>query len=605
MQIRVGVHLGDVVVSGGDVYGDGVNIAARLQYVARPGGICMSGSVFYQVDHKLDIPVEHRGARQLKNIKNPVAVYEIRFENSAIPATPRVWFNRRAFNRRILKKAGIAVATAALILGVLWQFQLARERYSPDIKSRIAVLPFENISHEGEDDAYLSNGLTEELISSLSRSGDLRVLARTAVMQYKSSDRTAGQIGKDLQVGYLIQGSVRTLGQRVRISVQFIDVASQESRWSQVYEGELNDIFGLQKTIAGEVSRQFRGRSPASTIGNRPDPDPTPNSEAYLIYLKARYFIEKRTEEGLKQGMELLKKAVAIDPHFSSAYAAMASAASLRSFYGGASPQTTWNEVFLYADRALELNPGSTDALLSLAEGKLYFTHDWSGAEDRYRRAIASNPDDPTAHQWYAEFLAYMKRPSEADMEIQTALRLAPLSLIVKSAAANVAYFSGNYEAAVRHCQSAIEMNPAFMLPHYWAGRAYIQLGKSADAIQSLQRAADLSGGESMMLSALAQAYALSGETAQARQILSDLLKRSKKRYVSAYDIATLHAALGDTDQALTFLENGIEERASHMVLVANDPVFNKIRNHQRFRAVLGALRLPSASTDGHEPVRP
>ncbi|HLE00456.1 MAG TPA: adenylate/guanylate cyclase domain-containing protein [Bdellovibrionota bacterium] len=589
MKLRIGIHLGDVVASEGDVYGDGVNIAARLQYLAKPGAICVSGSVFYQIESKVKYPVSQLGTRKLKNISKAIAVYALQIDCEPEPLRSGSFLNPfRLLKRSRIVRWSAAAFVAFVAAGLGWYFvENGGIQSRPDTAIRetlrVAVLPFENISLT-HDDEYLSEGMTEELISNLSRLRQLRVLARASVVQYKAASKSADQIGKELKVSALIQGSVRKMGDLLRITVQFVDVASQEARWSREYNGRVDDIFELQSKIADEIVAHFRGRSLASALVEDPARDSfVPDAEAYNEYLKGRYYLNRRTEESLLQGIGELKKSIQREPRFAPAYAALANAAGLQSYYGLVRPREAMKQVSKFSEKSLSMDPQSVDALVSLAEAEAYFHFNAKKAEELFQRAIEMNPMHPIAHSWYAEFLASRGRFPEAITEINQALALDPLSLIIKTAAANVNYFASRLEDCVAHGRTAMEMDPSFMLPYFWLGMARVQTSKFGEGLRLLEKANHLSGETPMMKAALAYGYAKAGKLDEAEKILRELGEMSARRYVSAYHLASVYVALGRKEKAMLFLNKAFEERSSHISLVKVDPSFKELRGDSDF----------------------
>lgn len=609
IQIRIGIHLGDVLASENDVYGDGVNIAARLQYVARPGGICISGTVFDQVRSQVPHTFILLKVRKLKNIEKPMRIYGISLTEPAKETarvriqSPLVLLNRASLRQKLAwaAPAALSLALGAVILSVREvQAPAPTMQASPaSAEQRIAVLPFENISQE-TDDEYLSEGMTEELISSLSRLKRLRVLAKSTVTRYKKAEKNPNDVGRELNVATLVEGSVRKLDDRLRISVKVIDAGSQESVWSRDFDGKVGDLFDIQRRISREISGHFNGGSDAGrALASAPRSVPgavesEKQKQAYLLYLQGRYFMARRTHEGLRKGIATLEQSLKLNPGHAPSYGALANAYGLLGYYGALPPVQVAQTVTRHAERALELDPQLAEALISLAETRAYFHHDWARAEKTFLKALEADPSHATAHQWFGEFLVYRGRNAEAQAQSAIAIRLDPLSLVTHTAAGVVAFFSGDAPRAISDFRRIIAMDPAFVLPHYWLGRALLATGKPDEAAESLRKAVELSQGAPMMRAALAHALARMGSpatVAEARELLRGLERDSRARYVSPYDLALVHLALGDEAAALDNLERSEREHDIHFPKLAIDPALEPLRAHPRAAALLAKLR--------------
>jgi class 3 adenylate cyclase/TolB-like protein/Tfp pilus assembly protein PilF len=625
IALRIGLHLGDVVSTEGDVYGDGVNVAARLLHVAHAGGIALSDSVYQQVHNKIAEPFEKTAARKLKNIAHPIEIYRVGLDPRG-PARPLGILRsrlRRAF-RSTRSSRGLAAGLAlGLAFALAAQFRHGRGESDALDLARVAVIPLRDQSASGEDGEFLADGLTEEIISSLSRVSGIRVLARSTMMQFKSKNKTAGEIGRELKAGLLLEGTLTRDHDHIRVNVQLTDANTQEALWSERFDGKLRDIYGIHRRIservagevigtrpnsavAGAMPQAARGRSPASlappaalpgartAVGLSPEPLPSSalDQEAYLLYLKGRFLINKRTEADLRQGIAQLKQSVAAEPRNASAHAAIANALSLLSYYGYLSPMQAVSEGQKFIDRALELDPSSAEAWLARAEKEAYFDYDWASAERSYRRALASQPGHSTAHQWFGEYLIANGRFEEARSEMSAALDLDPLSLLTNTGAVIPEYYAGNFAQAVKRFGRVTEMDPSFVVAHIWLGRSYAQLGDTEAAIRELSRALELSRGSELIRAHLGYAFGLSGQPDKARAILRGFDEQGKKEYVSCYAYASVHAGLGEREPVLKYLQKCFDEHSDYLVHLKIDPVFKAYRRDPAFAALVAKLHM-------------
>jgi class 3 adenylate cyclase/TolB-like protein/cytochrome c-type biogenesis protein CcmH/NrfG len=584
INLRIGIHVGDILGIGNDIYGDGVNIAARLQSVAPTGGICLSQAVHDQVRSTIDFPIKSVGVRKLKGIRHPMHIWVIDLKKpTGREKLQRVWFKLR-------RHQAWAVATAAAVAAVSWaQFQNSHwlTGHTTD-HPRIAVLPFEG---EGLNttDGYIPEGITDELIASLSRESGLRVLAKGSVLRFKRADKSPLQIGKELGVTAFLDGVVRREGDSLKVNVSIVDTQSQENVWSGSFEGKSQEIYNIQKDILAGVSKHYHLRVPASLSDKT---TATPSNEAYLAYLRGRHFLSRRTREGILKGIAELESSVKLDSHYASAYAALADAASIESYYGMIAPAEASLQVVKYGNQAVALDPNSTEALMSLAEEKAYSEYDFKVAEETFLRAIASNPAHPTAHQWYGEFLVHQGRFKEALQQNDIAIQLDPLSPVTAVAKGNTLYFQRDYDGAIKQLKSVIELDPGFMLSYYWIGRVYSAKQDYASATIALKKAVELSEREPMMLAALGHAYGMSGNKIEAARILKELQELSKTRYVSPYHLASVAIALGEKQAALDLLQKAVIDRAGLAAYVGVDPELDSIRNESRFNQISQQITL-------------
>lgn len=467
----------------------------------------------------------------------------------------------------------------------------------PGDSRRIAVLPLANISTDAKDEIF-SDGMTEELISALSKIAGLRVIARTSVARYKATTKTIGEIGKELNVSAILEGSVRNAGNKIRIAVQLADPETEEQLWSEKYDRDLEDVFAVQSEIAQKVADELEVQIKSSeklNLGKKP----TNSNEAFALYLEGRHFLNTRTEDGLRKAIERFEMALAKDPKYALAYTGEADSYAVLALLEFLPPKQAFPKARTAAENALEIDNRLPEAHTSLGVVKFQYDWDWEGAERELRRAIELNPSYAPAHQFYADFLKSQGRFDEAMAEMSRAQALDPLSLAINTGVGHVLYLSGQYDRAIEQYQRAIKLNPDFVQARLWFCRPYLQKGMYKEAIAELDHAVTLSGNSTISLAMLGHAYAAAGNKNKAEKILQQLLDRSKRQYVPSYWIAMIHIGFGDKTEAFTWLERAFQERSSWLVWAGVEPRFNILRSDPRFKSLMARMKLASEKNAG------
>ena len=557
--IRIGIHEGDVVFEEEGIYGDGVNVASRVQHLAAPGGICISGKVYDEVRNQPGMKAKSLGQVQLKNVRGPMEIFALTGQGLAVPKA----------TKQVDEEASV-------------------EARSPD-KHRIAVLPFANISLEAIDE-YFADGMTEEIISRLSRIGGFRVIARTSVMQYKSGEKSVSEIGRELKVGSVLEGSVRKADNNLRITAQLIEVQSEEHLWSDDYDREFKDVFAIQSDIAQRVAEALKVRL---MVGEKRQVEKkaTKDLQAYNLYLKGRFHWNKRTGEGLREAIEYFEQAIEKDPAYALAYAGLADSNILIAGYGYEPPTEALPRATAAAKKALELDDTLAEAHTSLAGTRFHY-YDWLTTERELNLAIELNPSYTTAHHWYAVTLAALGRMDEAIAHEKRALELDPFDLVINTYVGWIYYFARQYDLALEQYWITLELNPKFYLAHLWLGQAYVQKGMYDGAIAALEEAITLSGGSTLVKAVLGHAYAVAGKRGDAQKMLKELNDLSKERYVPSYYVAAIYAGLGEKDQAFEQLYKAYQEHYMFLNWVKVEPMFDSLRSEQRFIELLRKMGL-------------
>lgn len=481
---------------------------------------------------------------------------------------------------------GLLLLTASL---AAWEFH-PWNRSSPTIRS-LAVLPLESLSNDPLQD-YFADGMTDELISDLGQISALRVISRTSVMAYKHARKPLPQIARELNVDAIVEGTVLRSGDQVRITAQLIDASADKHLWSQSYEGELRDTLALQSKVARAIADQIQiNLNPREQAALRSAK--VVNPQAYVSYLKGRYFWNKRSTESLKVALAYFNQAIDEDPSYAQAYSGLSDTYALLGDWQFAvmTPKEALPKAKAAAIKALELDSTLGEAHNSLAFCLDGFDWNFDSSGKEFLRAIELNPGYATAHHWYAWHLALLHRYDEALAEMRKAESLDPLSLVINADLAELLALAHSYDESIQQSRKTIEMDPNFGLAHNHLGQAYLQKHMYDDAIAELQKAVQLSGGGPTCMANLARADAASGKRSEAEKLLGDLKKRSSPGYSHGSEIAVIYASLGDKDQAMNWLEKGYEERFNPGVLLR--PGFDPLRSDARFQDLVHRIGLP------------
>ncbi len=529
--------------------------------------------------------------------KKPQSLMEAGPDASASPVVVSDTPPRSRMNRSVFAIAFVVVA----LFGVLWYARSTSRMKSwrnssnaglaaspRKVISSIAVLPLDNLSNDSSQD-YFTEGMTDELINDLAQLGGLRVTSRTSVMHYKGGTKTVPQIGRELGVDALIEGTVERVGNRVRIRVQLIDAASDRHLWARSYDHELKDVLLLQSTAAHDIATEIEGQVAASPSQLHALNERAVRTDAYEAYLKGRFFWNKRSLASLQRAVKYFQQAIALDSTYARAYAGLAESYAIMGYMVSPSNEQA-QKGRAAARQAIELDdqlPEAHTALGFIAENHDW---DWRTAEQEYRRAIQLNPNYATGHQLYAECLALQGRFDEAFPEIERARQLDPLSLIIATDNGAILFFSHQYDRAIEQFRAVLEMDPNFPRAHMVI-TAYVQKGLFDDAL------ADAEGlhrreASSWSWGALAYIYGRSGQRAKAKFALDQLERVSRSQVVDPISFATAYIGIGDKEKALVWLQRAYQWHSSSLTALKVDPTYDPLRNDPRFQALVGRIGL-------------
>jgi adenylate cyclase len=547
--VRIGIHVGDVIHRGGDVLGDAVNIASRIVSYAEQGGICISGQVYAQVANKLGYPLLKMSGQPLKNVEQPIDLY------------------------RVVLEPGVDAPQKS---STAW--------------SRVAVLPFANISPDPRD-GYFADGLTEELISALSEVKGLRVIARTSVNRYKETPKTVAQIGNELGVAFVLEGSVRKAGNKVRVGAQLIEVESQEHIWSNQYDRNLNDIFSIQSDIAKKVADSLEVTILTGERARIERKD-TESTLAYVAYLKGRTLLHDRSEKAIKGAKEQFELAVREDGRYAKAYSGLADIYMILGDYLFSPFPSSLEEAKKHIKKALELDPNLAEARVSLANYLMY-NYDFVGSENEFRRAIELNPSYASAHHWFASTLEQLGKTDEAFSEVMLAEELDPLSSAITLSAVYRCISAGTFDEALKRIRKLSEIDPesplvaeAWMAYHF-ARREW------DEALLYLKRMIEADPDDPYLDMDLAYIYAVTGKRNEALPLVEKLKAVPESARIKGNLLAFVYSGLGDLDECFRWLDYAYDRREIFIGWFRHYPLVENVRRDKRFAELLKRARLP------------
>jgi TolB-like protein/DNA-binding winged helix-turn-helix (wHTH) protein/Tfp pilus assembly protein PilF len=517
------------------------------------------------------------------------------------PEVPKIAAATGSPHQALWKLAAGAVLVLSLLVAGYFQWAHRTSKSSaPVARVMVAVLPFQNLTGDPAQD-YFSDGLTEEMIAEMTRLNQdhLGVIARTSVMVYKQSPKPLDQIGRELGVQYVMEGSVRRDSSRVRITAELIQVKDQTHLWAREYDRELNNSLALQSEIAQEIGDEIQislGDSNGVKAANHlASSHSTASYEAYDLYLKGRYFWNKRTTAGFLQAANYFQQAIAKDPGYASAYAGLADTFGLMSTWYAAPQQEFMPKAKAAALNALALDDSLAEAHASLALVAENYDYDWQTAEKEFRRAIQLNPDYATAHQWYAEYLAWQGRFDEALAESERARQLDPMSLIIATDRGAILFYARKYDRAIDQFRAVLDMDPGFTNTRSFLASAYVQQGKFAEALKENELMADAEKPQ-WHWAFTAYIYNHSGNVAQAQHALARFEALSPRLRSDAI-LARLVAYTGSSqpiqqEKAISLLEEAYKEHSPALTSIKVDPRYDNLRKDQRFQELLARMHL-------------
>jgi len=614
LQVRMGIHSGPVneitdLNEQANIAGVGINIAQRVMDCGDAGHILLSKRVADDLEqypqwrsHLADLgecEVKH-GARV-----SVVNLYTDDAGNRQTPekfktASPQSAGPPRAAARRVARftLAAGAVLVLLIVAAAAWFFSRQKSTTtlpSPTSSSSfaaaaipaksIAVLPFDNLSDD-KSNAFFAEGVQDEILTRLAKVADLKVISRTSTQRFKSAPTDLREIAKQLGVMNILEGSVQKANDQVRVNVQLINAMTDGHLWAEIYDRKLTDIFSVEsdiaKTIADTLQAKLSG-SERTAISKKP----TDNPEAYELYLKGRFFWNKRTGADLFKAIDYFKQAIAKDPNYALAYSGLADSYLLLPPYGAAAPKDSVPQAKAAVKKALELDDALAEAHASAGRILSGFDFDSQQAIIEFERALQLDPNYATAHHWFAAGpLLALGRFDESIVEAKRSIELDPLSMINNADFGNDYYYARRYDEAIAQLRKTLEIEPRFYLAHYYLAEALQLKGQLPEAISEYRKATELDD-DPFALALLGQAYARSGRSDDARKIMARLNEEAKSRYVAAYGIAVVFLGMRDKNHAMDELERAYRENDGNDIYnIRVDPLLDDLRGDPRFEAL-------------------
>jgi adenylate cyclase len=560
VPLRIGMHTGDVMVAENTIYGDGVNIASRLESFATSGSIFISGKVYDDIKNQKDILTISLGKYLLKNVKEEIEIFAVSNPGIIIP------------DKDHLEGKGEKVSD------------------NRELKKSIIVLPFVNMSNDPEQE-YFSDGLTEELISKLSRLKNMRVVSRTTSMQYKGTTKDIKTIVRENGVHYIIEGSVRKYGSNLKIAAQFIDAKNDTHLWAETYRGTVEDIFDIQEQVSEKIIEALRiqlTREEQNVLLKRY----TDNTEAYQHYLKGRFLWRKRNEDDLKSAIVHFEKALEKDSNYALAWAGLADTYSVMGEYTNISRRILFPKQMAAINKALEIDNRLGEAHISLAISLMLNEWDWINAEKEFKLGIELSPNYATGHHWYAELLLFTGRTKETFREIALAVELEPVSLGILKDKGIFHYYVGQYEQALSMGLMVLELDNSFTPAYRLLSLTYLGMGMFDEAIAENQHWGERTGNKVKTDIALAEIYAVAGRKEEAEKIVTEVEAGKELSANDCRGIALVYVALGKNDVAIKWLEKSYENHEESLCSIKVDIKWKPLHADPRFNALLKKIGL-------------
>jgi TolB-like protein/Tfp pilus assembly protein PilF len=557
VPLRIGIHQGDIVYDDEGAYGDAVNLAARIQALSVPGGVLVSDRVYEELVNHPGIQTQSLGSHELKHIKRPIEIHAIKNRGLKVPSA-----------------AGVRALTGGT-------------------SRSIAVLPFVNMSADQETE-YFSDGITEEIINTLSKVEGLKVISRTSVFAFKGLNKDVRTIGAELSVSHVLEGSVRKAGNRVRITAQLIDTRDGFHIWSEVFDRNLSDIFFLQDEISLKIATKLKENFAEVMYGDRPARKSTRNIQAYNYFLKGKFFWHKWTPEDIHKSIEQFERAIELSPDYAEAYAGLANCYSYLGGIGRITPGKAYQKAKAAALKSIEINDMISESHIALVLVRLLHDWDFRGAKESLNQALAINPKSAKVKQAYALYLKVKGKNKAAVRILKEALEKDPLSLSINADLARAYLNEGKALKALDQFNKTLEMDGNFRTALEGKGWAYVELGELDKALEMFELYHKAVGHKLKGITQLAYIYGRLHNVRQARRYLKLMQRRDIEDddVALAMDYAVVHLGMGNHDKVFEHLNQAYEQRLAGVLFIKTNPIWRAIRSDLRFRELVCKIGL-------------
>lgn len=556
VNLRIGIHLGDIVYDDEGVYGDSVNVASRIEAAAVGGSILISRKVYDELSNHKEIKAISLGFHEFKNVKVPIEVFALTNEGLTVPEISRI------------------------------------SSLTSSKRESIAVLPFVNLSSDAENE-YFSDGITEEILNALAKVDNLFVTSRTSSFAFKGKNTDIREIGRQLGVKSVLEGSVRKHGNRVRVTAQLIETKNGYHRWTETYDRDIKDIFEVQDDIAKSISKKLLENLSFDTKKSASVKSPTTNLEAYNLFLKSAHFWKRWTPIDVRKSLEYLEQAIKLDDNFAQAYSALSGCYVYLAAFGQIPAAEAHPKAEQYALKALELDPSLSDSHLSLAMVN-FFNWKWDEAYKSFIKTLELNPNSATAHQYFAYYMMAIGNTKKAVAESEKALEIDPLSIPINASLADTYLHSGLLDQAKDQYLKTLELDPSFRAAINGLGWTHYFLGEIEEAIEKFKLSVKLIGDPLMSNSALAFIYARTGNELEFEKTIDKIKKReqSEKNVSFSFDYAVINLGLKNYDKVFEYLNKAYDEKIGGLIFIRGRQ-WKEIHDDERFKIIIRKMGLP------------
>jgi TolB-like protein/Tfp pilus assembly protein PilF len=559
--LRIGIHVGDIVYDSEGAYGDGVNVASRIEGLSVEGGVLISDKVYAEIQSHSDLKAYSLGYFELKNVKKPIELYSLLHDQLETPTAEMVRAKSGSFYRSI------------------------------------AVLPFVNMSPDPEN-IYFSDGITEEILNALTKVKGLHVTSRTSSFAFKDQNIDIREIGSKLNVSSVLEGSVRKFGNKVRITAQLINTSDGYHIWSEVYDRKLEDIFDIQDEISRKIANKLREKLARHDSRKKLVKSHTDNLEAYKLYLKGLYLFHTWNPSKVQDAIEIFDESIEMEPDFALPHAMLAACYIFLGSLGYMKPKEAYPTSKKYGLKALDLDDQIAEPHTSIAVVKMFYDWDFEGSERSFKRAIELNPSLATAHLMYTFLLRAQKRYDEAFEHTNLALLLDPLSPIINSTYANLLRVIGKFDDAIKQLERTLEISPTFRNALYDLGWTYYAKGDISKAIEILREAKDQISDPLKGVTQLGFVYGAAGMKKEALECIERIYERERVENSSlSMDLAVLYAGVRNFDKTFEYLNRAVEERSGGIIFIT-DPLWKEIHDDPRYNEILNKVKLKTVEND-------